>query len=50
MENIEIKKIPVEELIEGLKADGIEIDRKHAELLLDFLCDLTKLVIEDFML
>lgn len=49
-ENIKIKKIPIEKAMELLKEDGIEVNREEAERIMDFLYDLTRFLIKEYVL
>ncbi len=49
-ENIKIKKIPIEKVMELLKEDGIEVSYEKAEQIMDFLYDLTRLLIKEYVL
>ena len=49
-EHIEIKKIPVEEVMEALEVDGINLSREEAESLMDFLYELTRLVLKNHLM
>ncbi|WP_164975718.1 hypothetical protein [Chryseobacterium sp. CH25] len=47
MERVEIKKIPVEELIEQLKTDGVEISVEEAIQILEFLYFIANLAMDE---
>lgn len=44
----EIKKIPIEEVIEYFRSEGMELTKEEAELIMEFLYDLTLMVIKRY--
>lgn len=42
-----IKKIPIEEAMKILKDSGIDVPQEKAEQILDFLCMLTQLILQE---
>lgn len=45
----EIKKIPIEEVMEYFKNEGIEITVEEAEIVMDFLYSMTMIVIKKYL-
>lgn len=43
----EIDKIPLEEAMKLLRKEGIDVDKVEAELILEFLYNLTKIIIRE---
>ena len=43
----EIEKIPIEEAMEMLKEVGVNVNQEDAELIMDFLSTLTRLILEE---
>lgn len=46
-EQKEIEKIPIEEAMELLRKEGIDVEREEAELIMEFLYNLTMVVIRE---
>lgn len=46
-ERKEIEKIPIEEAMKLLKENGIDVEQKEAELIMEFLYNLTMIVIRE---
>lgn len=44
----EIKKIPIEEVIEYFRSEGMELSKEEAELVMEFLYNLTLMVIKKY--
>ncbi|MBC9796800.1 hypothetical protein [Sinomicrobium weinanense] len=44
----EIKKMPIGEAMELLRKEGIVVDREEAELIMEFLYNLTMIVIREY--
>lgn len=44
----EIKKIPIEEVIEYFRSEGMELTKEEAELVMEFLYNLTLMVIKQY--
>ncbi|MCA6068840.1 hypothetical protein JI747_016860 [Chryseobacterium sp. RG1] len=42
----EIKKIPIEEVMEYFRSEGMEVTQEEAELIMEFLYNLTWMVIK----
>lgn len=47
MEKKELKKIPIEEVMDFFRKEGMEMDREEAELVMGFLNNLTMIVIRE---
>lgn len=47
MEKKELKKIPIEEAMEFFRKEGMEVDREETELVMEFLNNLTMIVIRE---
>lgn len=47
MEKKELKKIPIEEAMEFFRKEGMDMDREEAELVMEFLNNLTMIVIRE---
>lgn len=45
----EIKKIPIEEVMEYFKNEGIEITAQEAEIIMEFLYSMTMIVIKKYL-
>ncbi|SEM68090.1 hypothetical protein SAMN05421856_105247 [Chryseobacterium taichungense] len=43
-----IKKIPIEEVIEYFRSEGMELSKEEAELIMEFLYNLTLMVIKKY--
>ncbi|AYZ15101.1 DUF2624 family protein [Chryseobacterium arthrosphaerae] len=48
MEDKKIKKIPIEEVMEFFQNEGMEITEEEAELIMEFLYNLTTIVIRQY--
>jgi len=44
----EIKKIPIEEVMEYFKSEGLEVSQEEAESIMEFLYSLTFIVIKKY--
>lgn len=44
----EIKKIPIEEVMEYFRSEGMEVTREETELIMEFLYNLTWMVIKKY--
>ncbi|MBD3903014.1 hypothetical protein NAL32_08460 [Chryseobacterium sp. Ch-15] len=44
----EIKKIPIEEVIEYFRSEGMELTKEEAEQIMEFLYNLTLMVIKKY--
>lgn len=44
----EIKKTPIEEVMEYFRSEGMEITKEEAEVIMEFLYDLTMIVIKKY--
>lgn len=48
LEDKKIKKIPIEEVMEFFQNEGMEITEEEAELIMEFLYNLTTIVIRQY--
>jgi hypothetical protein len=48
VENIELETIPIDEVVQRLEKAGIAVDREETELIIEFLHNLTYLVLQKY--
>jgi hypothetical protein len=49
MEKIEVIGIPIEEAMKILRKAGLDVSRDETEKIMEFLCNLTQLVLEKYV-